>query len=117
VVQRSKRLDPHNVKGFHKLRIRIKKLRYSSELLSPLFGAKAARKLLSQLADLQTILGNLNDAANATSLVDQLATMNDDQAYLQSIAYLRGYAASQARISVSGFNAVWKKFNAAAPYW
>jgi len=117
VALRGKHLDPDNVKGFHKLRIRIKKLRYSSELLSPLFGAKAGRKFLSQLADLQKILGNLNDAANATSLVNRLAAMNDDQAYLQSIAYLRGYAASQARIAVSGFNTVWKKFNAAAPYW
>ena len=117
VAQRGKRINPHNVKEFHKLRIRIKKLRYSSELLSPLFGVKAARKFLSQLADLQKVLGNLNDAANATSLVSQLAAMNGDQAYLQSIAYLRGYAAAQARSSVSGFNAVWKKFNAAAPYW
>lgn len=116
-VKRGKRLDPANYSEFHQLRIRIKKLRYSVELLCPLFGKKVTRKYLSRLADLQKVLGELNDAANAASRIDQLAMANDDATYAQAIAYLRGVADAQARFSLSGFNTVWKKFCAAAPFW
>jgi triphosphatase len=99
------------------LRISIKKLRYSGELLAPLFAAKASKKFLARLVGLQDVLGELNDAATATRLIDQLASMNDDPAYLQILCYLRGYAAARSHFSSGAFAAAWKPFIAAEPYW
>jgi len=46
---------------FHKLRVRVKRLRYALEMLSAL-GGKRHRKVLSRLEDLQEALGLCNDA-------------------------------------------------------
>ena len=110
-------LNRSNYSGFHELRINIKKLRYASELLAPLFGNKSTCKYLTRLAGLQKILGQLNDAATAESLIDRLAPGKDDPAYLQAIAHLKGYAAAKSRFSLSDFNSVWKKFVATASFW
>jgi len=50
----------------HRLRVRIKRLRYALELLSALAG-KRSRRLLSRLEVLQDLLGNLNDLSVATT--------------------------------------------------
>ena len=50
----------------HRLRVRIKRLRYALELLSALAG-KRTRRLLSRLELLQDLLGNLNDLSVATA--------------------------------------------------
>jgi CHAD domain-containing protein len=50
----------------HRLRVRVKRLRYALELLSAL-GGKRSRRLLSRLEVLQDLLGNLNDLSVATA--------------------------------------------------
>jgi CHAD domain-containing protein len=45
---------------FHKLRVRIKRLRYSLEMMAPL-GAKRHRKALTRLEELQELLGLYHD--------------------------------------------------------
>ncbi len=58
----------------HRLRVRIKRLRYSLEMLSAL-GGKRVKKTIGRLEQLQELLGDCNDVA-------------------VTIAYLRAYAAS-----------------------
>ena len=50
----------------HRLRVRIKRLRYALELL-PALGGKRSRRLLSRLEVLQDLLGNLNDLSVASA--------------------------------------------------
>jgi CHAD domain-containing protein len=50
----------------HRLRVRVKRLRYALELL-PALGGKRSRRLLSRLEVLQDLLGNLNDLSVATA--------------------------------------------------
>jgi len=64
-------LDAH---ARHKLRIRIKKLRYAGEFFSPLYDADASEKFLDKLRDMQDELGRLNDVETARSLMEGLAT-------------------------------------------
>ncbi len=116
-VKHGKRMDRTSLDDFHKLRIRIKKLRYSSELLSPLFGNKGKRKFVSRLQELQNLLGKLNDTANAARLFDQLAPMDADAQYGQVVAYLRGYAHAQSSFCATGFDSAWKKFADETAFW
>jgi len=51
---------------FHKLRVRIKRLRYELEMIAPL-GAKRHRKTLRRLEELQELLGTYHDIAVASA--------------------------------------------------
>ena len=55
--------------SLHALRIGAKRLRYALEFFSPLMPARQAAKLLGLLAELQDTLGQLNDLANAGTLL------------------------------------------------
>jgi CHAD domain-containing protein len=60
------------VADFHRLRIRCKRLRYSLEFTSGVYGARAAR-FTRRLAKLQDALGQLQDAEVATARLLSLA--------------------------------------------
>ncbi len=56
----------------HAARVAAKRLRYVADHFGPLLEAKAARRYLRELADLQETLGILNDLANAERLFEAL---------------------------------------------
>jgi CHAD domain-containing protein len=61
VSKRGRKLARDSVpRSFHKLRIRIKRLRYALDMLSSL-GAKHHKKTLARLEELQDLLGEYND--------------------------------------------------------
>jgi inorganic triphosphatase YgiF len=61
----------------HKLRIALKKLRYTSELLSGLYDAQAVEKFTARLKRLQDDLGDSNDVRAAQDIVPELARGRD----------------------------------------
>ncbi len=61
----------------HKLRIALKKLRYTSELLSGLYDAPAVEKFAARLKRLQDDLGDANDVRAAQDIVPELARGRD----------------------------------------
>lgn len=67
---------PEDPVGLHALRIGIKRLRYALEFFASL-GRKAHSPLISDLAKAQDILGQLNDLANAGSLLMECAGHDD----------------------------------------
>ncbi|MEO8811640.1 MAG: CHAD domain-containing protein, partial [Caulobacteraceae bacterium] len=66
----------------HKARIEVKRLRYAAEFFGPLFEARAVRKFVSRLEDLQESLGELNDIAVARVLAAAFAASADPSAAL-----------------------------------
>jgi len=56
----------------HSLRIALKKLRYSVELLGTLYDEKCVRRFISQLKHLQNDLGKINDLRVARELIFDL---------------------------------------------
>jgi len=61
----------------HKLRIALKKLRYTGELLSSLYDAQAVDKFTARLKRLQDDLGDANDVRAARDIVAELARGKD----------------------------------------
>lgn len=55
--------------SLHELRIAIKRLRYAIEFFGPLMPAKTGSAVIKRLAELQDDLGQLNDLANAGTLL------------------------------------------------
>ncbi len=66
LAARARTDDPPSL---HALRIGIKRLRYALEFFAPLASGRAMRRLLGHLAALQDTLGQINDLANAGTLL------------------------------------------------
>jgi CHAD domain-containing protein len=64
---------------FHRLRVRVKRLRYALEMLRGL-GGKPVRRLLARLEDLQDILGESQDAVTQVAWLHAYAARPDSPA-------------------------------------
>ena len=65
-LKRARKIDWHDEKRRHSVRIAVRRLRYACDYFSPCFGE--SRRYLRGLADLQDLLGELNDIAVARRL-------------------------------------------------
>lgn len=99
----------------HALRIEVKKLRYAIEFFQALHARKAVRSFLDHAADLQEILGALNDATVTSHLLDTLKA--DDRSVVEAAGIVRGWGAARVHDGRSRFEGAWKRFEAAQPYW
>lgn len=99
----------------HALRIEVKKLRYAIEFLQALHPRKAVRSFLDHAAELQEILGTLNDATVTSHLLDTLN--GTDRAFAEAVGILRGWGAASVHEGRIHFERAWKRFEAAEPYW
>ena len=93
----------------HRLRIQVKRLRYASEFFLPLAPDRTAGALQS-LADLQALLGRLNDDAVAWKVLDTLAAGDAATDYQQAIGYVRGWCARDGEQCLNLLEDAWKKF-------
>ncbi len=71
--QRGRAARSHEEGDLHRLRIALKKLRYTAEFFAPLYKKKKVKRYLSQVKRLQGSLGRLNDIAHARAVIAQLA--------------------------------------------
>lgn len=101
----------------HRVRIAAKKLRYAGEFFASLFGKTRARRYLTRLADLQDVLGALNDAVICTGLLDQAAQSGrrDVHAGVTQLIARRLVADDKRRLRRLG--EAWKRFSKQEPFW
>jgi CHAD domain-containing protein len=92
----------------HRLRIRMKRLRYACDFFSASFAGAAARPYVKGLAALQDILGDLNDIAVARRLLSELAL---------PARQVRSALASRERRLVTALEAAWTSFEKRRPFW
>jgi len=88
-------LDTLDATSLHDLRIHTKKLRYSAEFFSSLYGIKSKNSFMLALGEVQEVLGKINDASVANRLLDELASDPGLSVHLQAIGYTRGWIAYQ----------------------
>jgi CHAD domain-containing protein len=74
-----------SVTKLHKIRIAFKKLRYLLEEFKHLFDDKSVTKHIEQVKDLQTILGDFNDAINQKALISQHMERGKTKSSLEEI--------------------------------
>ena len=107
----------------HKLRITLKKLRYSAEFFAPLYSERAVRKFLKRLSRMQDVLGALNDVVRARETLETLVSEGDggplasraDLSFAAGIAY--GWQLERAARTGKAAVGYWKKFREARPFW
>ena len=108
--RRVRKLDPTEL---HRLRIRIKKLRYAGEFFSRLWPNRRTQRYLAALSGLQQALGTFHDITVADGLI---AAASDDDAKFSTVAvsrWLRDYQQHLRKEVVD----LWGKFAKQTPFW
>ena len=99
----------------HALRIEIKKLRYAIEFFEALHARKAVQAFLDHAAELQEILGTLNDATITSQLLDTMATEVRPDGRGGGHRPRLGRRARAA--GLAHLESAWKRFEDADSYW
>ena len=92
LIRRAEHLLELSPEERHRVRISGKRLRYAAEFFSPLFAAKRSKPYIQELANLQNILGVLNDAATTKTILSQVADENNSEALAIMQAWVLGVA-------------------------
>jgi CHAD domain-containing protein len=105
----------------HRLRIALKKLRYTAEFFAPLYPRKDVARYLQKLRGLQNHLGDLNDAANVRSVVGSLmrekGKKEDDAIMRYAAGAMVGWYGAQAPGAIRQALKRYKKFKRVRPFW
>ena len=107
----------------HRLRIALKKLRYTAEFFAPLYPKGAVKRYLKQVRELQNHLGDLNDVANVRAVVGDLlrpeekARKENDAAMRFAAGTLVGWYGAQVPGAIKQALKRYKKFKRVRPFW
>ena len=105
----------------HRLRIALKKLRYTAEFFAPLYPKKDVTRYLRKLRGLQNHLGDLNDAANVRSVVGSLmrekGRKDDDGMMRYAAGAMVGWHGAQVPGAIKHALKRYKKFKKVEPFW
>ncbi len=101
----------------HAARIAAKKLRYAAEFFASLYPGKGTRTFLRHLADLQAILGELNDIAVTESLIRDLAGNRPGKSLAESLQLFTGWNASDTMHRLEDMHSLWNSFADSKPFW
>ena len=105
-----------DAEALHELRLDGKRMRYAAEVFAPVFGAKAGRRFLRRVADLQEGLGLANDAAVARGLAAKLAKPGDG-GRAWAVGVVEGW--SEARVAATRGDALeaWRRLHGKDRFW
>jgi inorganic triphosphatase YgiF len=101
----------------HRLRIRMKRLRYACDFFAASFAGAAAQPYIKRLAALQDILGDLNDIAVARRLLAEIAPRGSAPGIAGAAAHTRHTLAVRERMLVISLEAAWAAFEKRRPFW
>jgi len=104
----------------HRLRIRLKKLRYAAEFTACLYPGRRAERYARRLARLQDALGHLNDVATAerqlAALLERLGPAAP-AGLPHAAGFAEGWVAHSAHAELARLPARWERFEDAARFW
>jgi inorganic triphosphatase YgiF len=101
-------IDWNDAERRHRLRIRMKRLRYACDFFAASFADAAVRPYIRRLAALQDILGDLNDIAVARRLLGEIAA---------PAGHVRHALAVRERVLVSSLEPACAAFEKRRPFW
>ncbi|HSA88605.1 MAG TPA: CHAD domain-containing protein [Burkholderiales bacterium] len=116
-LRESRNIDWADAERRHRLRIRMKRLRYACDFFGASFAGAAARPYIKRLAALQDILGELNDIAVARRLLAELAPRGRARDIAAAAGHVRHALAARSRMLVTSLEAAWAAFEKRRPFW
>ena len=116
-LEQAQEIDWTDAGQRHRLRIRMKRLRYACDFFAASFAGTAARPYIKRLAALQDILGDLNDIAVARRLLAELAPRGGAAELAAGAGYIRQALAARERMLVMSLQDAWSVFEKRRPFW
>ena len=105
----------------HRLRIALKKLRYTCEFFAPLYPKRDVAKYLRTLRGLQNHLGDLNDVANVRRVVGELmrekSKKDEDVNTRYAAGAMVGWYGAQVPGAAKQALKRYRKFKRITPFW
>jgi len=118
LLRRGAKLDGLSASERHMLRIAAKKLRYAAEFLAHLHPAKETGLYLKALADLQDVLGALNDHVVTQRLLGELRQgCRSDASLARAIDEIIDWDAGRASVQLEALRRAWKDFAKQKRFW
>ena len=118
VGKRARGLETLTVEQRHELRKELKKLRYAVEFFSPLYPAKRVDPFLKRLKKLQTVFGDLNDAATVRAMLSGAeAPGAGDPNAQRAIGWVIGASQARAEFGWAGAKALWRNLEETRAFW
>jgi CHAD domain-containing protein len=113
VLKFGKRIGEMDSAARHRLRIKLKKLRYAAEFFGSMLPRRKTARFLARLSELQDVLGGLNDSTVARALTAELVSQRPDPAGADSIyaaGVVIGWRLGHARDHSHELERRWRKF-------
>jgi triphosphatase len=102
----------------HALRKELKKVRYAVEFFAPLFPSKRVDPFLKRLKKLQTVFGNLNDAATVRQILETVGAPGaGDSKAQRAIGWVTGASQARSEFGWSKAKAQWRDLEETRPFW
>lgn len=107
----------------HRLRLMAKKQRYIAEFFREIYPRKATARYIAALAEIQDVLGSLNDALVSRHLVEELERFLADAPSVGAAAAARaagvilGWQGGRIAGDLNRITAVWKEFTQHKTFW
>ncbi|MGJ0394652.1 MAG: CHAD domain-containing protein [Methylocystis sp.] len=118
VAKRAHGLETLTVEQRHELRKELKKLRYAVEFFCCLFPAKRVDPFLKRLKKLQTLFGDLNDAATMRAMFAGTDIPGAEAPSMQrAIGWMIGASQTRAESGWTGAKALWRDLERTRPFW
>ena len=118
VAKHAKGLETLTVEQRHELRKDLKKLRYAVEFFSSLFPAKRVDPFLKRLKKLQTLFGDLNDAATMRAMFTGTDISGAaDPPIQRAIGWMIGASQARAEFGWTGAKVLWRDLKQTRPFW
>jgi inorganic triphosphatase YgiF len=117
-TKRGRRIEALDAEALHELRKELKKLRYTADMLAPIFPGKQVAAYVRALKDLQDAFGGLNDAAMTQGyLAGRDAPGRADPDAQRAAGWTLGRLAARADEDRPRLFERWRRFERAAPFW
>lgn len=121
LAKRGRRIAKLDEEELHKQRIGAKKLRYAAEFFGDLYPEKRLRRVLKRMKAVQDLLGGLNDARTARTLLDRLEPQRAGGqpaiAFAHGDGMVAGAVMMRAKTERARVERAWQKYERAAKPW
>ena len=119
--RRGRRIAALDAAELHKLRIGAKKLRYATEFFADLFAGKPTKRTVRGLAELQDLLGGMNDSRTAQNLLDRIATVPAERDAAVPVALgaglVEGMVLARRTADRRQLERSWRRYDKATKAW
>jgi triphosphatase len=118
--KRAKHLSKLDIAERHRLRIALKKLRYTAEFFAPLYESGPVTEFLVRLGKLQDLFGTLNDAAMAEHILDTIVKHGGEPGSSvlgKAAAFIEGWHQSRIPLTWEKAKKRWRRFAKTEPFW